>query len=75
MFHRCSQQIFPTFSIVLHLQCRLVDVCAQRSGFAKQRQEVSMEVDRAERRSKELKDDDGQISWGISDGSKTAVNE
>ena len=37
-------------------QCRLVDVVAQRSGFAKQRQELSMEVDRAERRSKELKD-------------------
>lgn len=37
-------------------QCRLVDVVAQRSGFAKQRQELSMEVDRAERRSKELKE-------------------
>ena len=36
-----------------------------------------MEVDRAERRSKELKDDDGQISWGMErmDPKKTAVNE
>ena len=43
----------------------MVDVCAQRSGFAKQRQELAMEVDRAERRCKELKDQTGGFPRGL----------